>query len=519
MADPRDRHQAQRMAQHVGNALHEIVYATAPIAHLIRDVQLGDRPGAFHLPSRPSADMAPFVASHMQVGAGRQGAVPADQREQASATLSLPQAQELEAALKVLIERLNEIGTLPSKDAAKTKAFTDSITSKLAHAIEHKYWHSKINTLLPETLRIEHTHERILLEALAALSINEGYELYKGNFEVVGAAVPSILRLATEGMAKVPTPEEEKAACNNLIAELNKAIVVPNELRETILPGFKPVAGIGKILNEYFEKIMKECVCYLKEHNSKKLAEVVKPLIAKMIAESIDELSEGFHNEYAGAILLIKHNIELMLTKFESEELGFVLSNLLTKPLLNFIEGVYAQSKNREEVKEIKKTHEEEVKSVHEEKKVTEAAKKSEEDQEKKEVKKAEKPEVKKVAEAIIPEEWKEIIEKDMKLQQNIKSQRPLSHVYVLTDTKRGPRSLAKEFDDPLKDEMATSLRKIKTNREDIVDAIDDITDELENDYFKLLKLEFIKRIKEDADYDPTKYEYLEKFVSEDKRE
>lgn len=61
--------QAQRMAEQVGRALHEIVYATAPIAHLIRDVQLGERPGASHLPSHPSPDMAPFVARYMQAGA------------------------------------------------------------------------------------------------------------------------------------------------------------------------------------------------------------------------------------------------------------------------------------------------------------------------------------------------------------------------------------------------------------------------------------------------------------------
>ncbi len=65
ITNPRERLQTQEIARHVGAALHEIVYATAPVAHLIRGVRLGETPGLFSLGNVANSDLAPFVSAHM----------------------------------------------------------------------------------------------------------------------------------------------------------------------------------------------------------------------------------------------------------------------------------------------------------------------------------------------------------------------------------------------------------------------------------------------------------------------
>ena len=504
IATPGERLQTQRMARQIGLALHEIIYATAPIAHLIRDVQLGESSGHFHLPSHPSPEMAHFVAPYMQA-AGHNVNV-AGRAQVPPPAISPQQAQELEAALKALKNRLNEIGTMNAKvnsmtEADTAKALIDSINTNLGHMIEHKHWQNKVRSLLPESLPTEKKHEQLLLEALSMITPPEVYELYKGNFGVIGSIVPVALK-SIGAIDKALSPEEEKAVCNNLIEELKKAVVVPNELKESILPGFEPITGIAKVLEEYFNKILKTCITYSRDRDKRKLGNELRSLVIKMIETSIRELSEGFNKEYSDAIILIKHNIELLLKKFNLNGLGFILTNLVGEELQRFIENTYNQSKNREEEKEISKTEQKTTEVVK-----TEVMKKPERKEEKKEAKKT-------TNEVNIPEEWKEIIENDMEMQKEIKPRRPFSHAYVATDRKKETKSLMREFDNPLAEEMARALRKINLSKDDVMNAINNVDKELEDIYFELLRLEFLKRIKEDTDYDPTKYERLCMFVN-----
>jgi hypothetical protein len=51
IANPIQRQQIQVLARNVAAALNEVVHATDPAAHLLRDLQIGNSPGDFHLPN------------------------------------------------------------------------------------------------------------------------------------------------------------------------------------------------------------------------------------------------------------------------------------------------------------------------------------------------------------------------------------------------------------------------------------------------------------------------------------
>lgn len=151
MVYPHDRVHMQVLAQNVGQALHEIVYATAPVAHLIRDVQIGEEPGSFRLVHRPNPDLVPFVNTYMvgQNAAPRPGSVTiplgdagAPVRQQAEERIGAPnrlsdsQERELTAALQQLKRTLSEFATTvrgrpEDSDLRKARAFASLFVGRI----------------------------------------------------------------------------------------------------------------------------------------------------------------------------------------------------------------------------------------------------------------------------------------------------------------------------------------------------------------------------------------------------
>ena len=123
IATPRERLQVQAIAQYVGQAMHELVYATAPVAHLVRDIQIGEEPGAFRVVNRPNSDLAQFVTTQMADSAAIQRAPPGSvtiivgdvlpPAQILVPRLTEAKEQELTTALQALRRALAEFATAP----------------------------------------------------------------------------------------------------------------------------------------------------------------------------------------------------------------------------------------------------------------------------------------------------------------------------------------------------------------------------------------------------------------------
>ena len=572
VATPRERIQMQVMAHHVGQALHEIVYATAPIAHLVRDIQIGEEPGSFRMINRPNIDLAPFAASHVLPEAA--GAVqrppgvtivvaePPPQMRPVEHHLHEAQEKELVDTLGTVKSKLTEISALPRQDSEptlmqKARTLADFVKARIDQILAQKAWHARMREVLPDMLPCEKTQEKILLEILYGVPLHEGYELLKGNFEALVVAIPPILRILVTLMSGRFDPEARKTMCRNMIEELKGAVIVPNEIKSNMLPGFDPVCAIERMLEPIFNEILQELVEFDRHRDRTRLAEKIRFLLIKMIGESIAELSEGFNNEVADVEVLIKHNIGVLLRKFNSDGLGIVLDNLLSKYLydvmINKAYSLYkseeskrkeeARSKKQEEEKkpaspqksptvlpkapeEIKKAFApptaapEEAKKVAQPSVVSDEVKKTPVASTNEEIKRIQLqavPQEKALPEVVVPEKWKKTLEADMKAQEETKSQKPFSHAYIATDPNRGPQSIQRVNESPLKKELRDAMQAMNLDKDDITETVGDVGEDLEAIYAEYVRQEFEKRIKDDIDYDIEKHKWLKRFVTNQK--
>eukprot|EP01022_Parablepharisma_sp_SALTPOND_P022652 TRINITY_DN461_c0_g1_i1.p2 TRINITY_DN461_c0_g1~~TRINITY_DN461_c0_g1_i1.p2 ORF type:complete len:537 (-),score=80.19 TRINITY_DN461_c0_g1_i1:3672-5282(-) len=468
--------------------------------------------------NRPNPDLAPFAASHIMPEAAGASA----QRPPAAAVdvpliirpagqpLAEPQERELASALDAFKGKLNEVSALPKQEGEpmtiqKARTLADFIKVRVDQILSQKAWHAKAKDLLPDGMLAEKVHEKILMEVLSGIPIHEGYEIVKGNFEALVVAIPTILRVLLTVMGGQFTAETRKTVCRNVIEELKSAIIVPGEIKKNMLPGFEPISAIERILERYFNEFMLELVEFDRYRNRARFSERIRFLLIRMIGESISELNEGFNNEYADVDILIKHNTGLLLKKIDSDGLGVLLDYLVSAPLHNFIERSYKLYKEEEDKKkkETQKKQEEETKAKKELPKAAE------------EIKKVFAPpaEEEKAVPTTIPEKWKETIEKDVKAQENLQPQKPFSHAYIATDARRGPQSVQRVTESMLKKELREAMQGMNLDKEDIIEIVGDVGEDLEAAYVEYLKLEFEKRIKEDSDFDPEKHKYLDKFI------
>jgi hypothetical protein len=316
------------MAHDVGRALYEIVYATAPIAHLVENVKLGDRPGAFQLISRPRPEMLPFVASHSS---------PRERRSES--ILPREKQEELKTALIILQDKLTEASTKLMQEDSKAAALSQSLNTKVDKVIKEKGWDIKTRDLLPEGYSISDTQEKMLLEILSEVPLYEGYELVKGNLEAIGSAVPAMLRILATTMGGGFPVEERKKLIHNLVDQLKEHIIFPAEVK--MHTGFDPALKIEEIIFKNFNAILLELFDFERHHNRARLAEILKLLIIKVIGECTVELIKGFSKEYNDLAILYKFNVKNLLRMIGLNGLGVVLDWFIAEPLLRFIEYSY----------------------------------------------------------------------------------------------------------------------------------------------------------------------------------
>jgi len=566
MPNPRDRLQTQAIANCVGQALHEIVYATAPIAHLVRDIQIGDEPGNFRMINRPNPDLVPFAASLLVPEAGGvraevQPAITVIVAEQ-------PLARQVEERMPEHIEKdvienlnkfkgeLNKISSIPKTEfenmgVTKSRTLADFISARIDQVISQKNWHAKVRDLLPEGNHPpDQAHEKILLEVLSALPIHEAYELYKGNFEAIIVMLPTILRIIVTIAGGQLNAETRKELVKIVLEKLKHCLIIPPAILTQILPGFEPYNAIENILDRGLNEIIHEFFDYDRHRDRVRLGGRLKYLVINTISEIFKELTEGFSDEVKHVKHFIKHNIGVLLRKFDLDGLGNLLDKLFTDYISELFDKAYEMNKKEEkkEVTEKPKPKEEEkkfvppkevLKDISKETK-SEPAPKIQEEVRKTEVVKpvpikptTQEPEEKKIVSAAmpqapqspqapqakIPEKWHETIEKDMKNQENLPKQAPFSHAYLVTDSKRSVQDIPKIKESLLKKTIKEVLTSKNIDKEDIADTIADIDDDLEKVYAEYVRMEFEKRIKDDPDYNPERYGYLDKFVTKNKDE
>ena len=343
ITNQRDRIETEEMAHCIGKALREIVYATAPIAHLVEDVKMGDRPGAFQLISRPRPEMITFVAAH---------SLPRGTRSESN--LPREKQEELKAALIILKEKLTDANKKLMQEDSKAATLALSIRTKVDKVIEEKRWGIRVRDLLSEGHSIDNIQEKMLLEILSEIPLYEGYELVKGNLEVMGSAVPATLRILARTMGEEFPVQERKKLIHNLMNQLKEHIILPPEIK--MYPEFDPALKIEEIILKHFNAILHELFDFERHHNRARLAEVLKLLLIKVIGECTTELVKGFNKEYNDVEILYKCNVKHLLKMFDSNGLGVLLDWFITEPLLAFGEYAYkVHAVSEEEKKDDKK--------------------------------------------------------------------------------------------------------------------------------------------------------------------
>lgn len=454
IAEPRDRLEAQEIARSVGKALHEIVQATSPIAGLVEQVKLGDRPGNFRLVASVRPEAAPSA-----------GTSPAPANSESQNMLSREMQEGLESALAALKERLEKEDKV-LKEEAKTETLAKFVSKRVEQVVAQKAWDTSIRDLLPQAFPATKTQEKILLELLSDMKIHEGYELLKGNYEVISSVVPAILRIVISSMNCESSEEEIIKFIAGTVERLKEFVVIPPELKEKALSGFEPVARIKGILTKHICTMLNNLFLFEKTRNRKNLAEVLYTLLVVMIGESMAELSEGFRGGHVDALAFIKENVKVLLKTFDASGLGVLLNSLISEPLLKYIKASYkvyllSDKKNPN-------TYTEDQKAV-----LSEMPKNSEETK-------------------------------------NVISAAETKKEEVKDHNKESSQPINRANDNLFKRELKEAMRKLNINKEDIADTIGDIGSEVEDAYINYLRLEFKERVKGNAEYDPKKHKHLD---------
>ncbi len=382
-----------------------------------------------------------------------------------------------------------------------------------------------IRELIGNDVRIVSPAEKVLWTMAAYVTIFDVYEAVRGNFEAFSFLTPAVGSLLA---AEAATPEGRKSAAKRIVEEFKAGgLVVPPEAQKNLLPGVDPACLIEQALLGGVEQVLTEYAELVAHRDRARFAERIRSVVQKTIAACVAELAEGFANEVADVEALLRHSVSQLLRKVGGESLGATLEHIAAGPLFEFMMRCY-----RSEAKGPARTR-----PVEEEKKkpqvpavltapaTTSAPAAKEEEKKSKPVPAEEtkavppKPaakEEKKVPPpppVQVPEKWKETLDKDMAAQAAMKPQRPFSHVYLATDPQRGPQSVPRVNESPLKKEMREGMKLMKMGDEDIAKVLEGVGKDVENCYLEFIRAEYRNRAAHDPDFDAERHKYLKRFI------
>lgn len=453
----------------MGQALHEIVYATAPIAHLYRDLELGKHPGSFSIVNFPDPEMEEFITPRNDtLGNTTRNAVESLVNVMDLMSQNYNNIQE---SLKSLRRKFLDINRYPHQDKEdeaipKARELAGFISNMIGDILRQNSWDMRILTLLPGTVCSDKTHEKLLIEILRELNFIAVNELYMGDFEALDKVLLLMYKTFANTIGENISVPECNKICVNLISSLKETVVVPEGIKGNMRADFEPVTKIEKIIENYANGFILEMFKFEKDRNKSNMGKKMKFLINRFIRESVSELLEGFENGYDDVKILLKHNIELHLKKFEFFGIGFILAELLSEPLQNYIGKIF----NREFQEESK----------------------------------------------IIRDEDENVYEEE-KESLNVESNKD-QETSLKLEIEKNEDAKHEILESPLKNELELAMKSIETNEETISNTIRDISGDLEDVYIKYLQLEFGQRVKDDSNFDPTRQENLKAFLESIKK-
>lgn len=344
---PNQRHQVEWLSRQTGLALHELIYSTAPIAHLIRDLQIGDTPGSYRLHNRPNPDLAHLT--NCQVGEAAQEIALEPQ-------IKLPEAKE-----KELINKIKEIQksislfvneshqhTINPDIIKRGKMFAVEISKKLGSVTNQKAWHLKLKEFAGINFSRTPKLEKFFLDVVNLLSVQDIFEMLEGKYSTIGSL---IWRWTLEWHGGLYSPAGRKELCRVIANEIKANIAIPSEIAANVIPEFAPNIVIADAVEKHLNNIIHELSEYQMHKDSNKLSEHFHLFFKEMIGEILAELIEGFSNGITDINIFLKKNICNLLGKVGCEELGVVLTHTLSDEIQSFILAMFALFKEEKSKK------------------------------------------------------------------------------------------------------------------------------------------------------------------------
>jgi hypothetical protein len=164
----------------------------------------------------------------------------------------------------------------------------------------------------------------------------------QGNYAVVHGLGKKIKNVLKHDMDEEDTPATRKVYAEKESNKMKNNLCVPEAVKENIHEGFDPLLVGGEVIDKHVVLLLTYVLDYNEETvGDEEFVNNVKDLVAEFVGELVDELKDGFVNEFADAMDFLKENVKMMLDKAGGAEMGPMYQNMGTDTVMKFITSSY----------------------------------------------------------------------------------------------------------------------------------------------------------------------------------